>query len=181
MALIAPTTYIQVVEASESTLEEQVVSAAEEVGISTTTLFNLAWSESRLNPQADNGKDRGIVQISRQHHPEVSDWCSFSAPCALRWAAERIKAGYSYEWTVCNCYSYVSLFERLPRMGDLVPNATPAVGRVAVFQYKVKHIAVITKLEERGFWVKEANYKPCLVGERFVGWGDKALLGFWSP
>jgi hypothetical protein len=55
----------------------------------------------------------------------------------------------------------------------------PHVNGGVLFQYeKVYHVAVITKLAETGFWVKEGNYKRCEIGYRFVFWQDEAILGF---
>ena len=99
----------------------------------------------------------------------------------MRWAAQRIKDGYISEWTVANCFSYVSLFVKLPKMSEILPNTTPFVGAVAIFNYNgVKHIAYIKELHADGFIVKEANYRPAVVDEREVNWNDKALVGFWA-
>ena len=66
-------------------------------------------------------------------------------------------------------------------MEDIVPNTTPAVGKVAIFKYNtVKHIALITKLNQDSFEVKEANYRPALIDTRTVSWDDSHLVGFWS-
>lgn len=177
--------HIPIAEAQEvirETLQEKASRIATEYGISTTTFSNLIYSESRWDPNARNEKtqDRGILQINRVWHPEVSDECALDPDCALPWGAQRIKDGYIHEWVPANCYLYVSLFLKLPKMAQIVPNSTPQVGAVAVFQYKnLKHIAIITKLESDGFWVKEANYIPAMIGERFVKWNDPSLEGFW--
>lgn len=50
-----------------------------------------------------------------------------------------------------------------------------------MFNYDgVYHVAYVSKLENNGFWVKEANFKKCQKGERFVEWGNYALIGFWD-
>lgn len=184
-ALVASAPLIQVAHAAapEPTPVEVLVSEiAEEYGIATSTLHNLVKSESQYDPLADNGYDRGLAQISRKWHPEVTDKCAFDSRCALRWTAQRIKDGYLYEWVAANCFSYASLFVKLPRMADIKPNTTPAVGRIAVFKYKsLKHIAVITKLNDKTFEVKESNYVAALIGTRSVSWDDPALLGFFEP
>lgn len=85
----------------------------------------------------------------------------------------------------CFCVSYLRQFiPELPRQDakDFVNNDTPAVGRLALFKYnKINHIALITSLESKGFWVKEANYIPCEKSERFIRWDDKAISGFHNP
>jgi len=63
-------------------------------------LVRLAYCESRFNSKAvgDNGSSRGLFQIHRGYHPEVSDVCAFDAACATRWTMQRINAGYQREW-----------------------------------------------------------------------------------
>ena len=158
-------------------------SVSRETGVASTTLYNLAWSESRFNPLATSTTgDRGIVQINSKAHPEVSDECAFDPQCALQWAAERIKAGYLYEWTAGNCYSYVSLFVDLPRMAEIVPGSPPEVGGVAIYDFNgQKHLAVITGFKTGGFTWKDANRKPGLIQEGFTKWGDPKLRGFFQP
>jgi len=170
-------------EVPKSSLETIIEQVSHETGVASTSLANLAWSESRNDPLADNGSDRGIAQISRRWHPEIPDSCAFDMFCALSWAAQRIKAGFASEWTSANCYAYVSLFVKLPLMQNIIPTEG-AFGDtlVAIFYYKkVKHIALVTETTKDGFWVKEANYTPFIIGKRFIPWGDKALAGFWSP
>jgi hypothetical protein len=68
---------------------------------------------------------------------------------------------------------------------DLVPNTQPAVGVVALFKYgdgvNQHHAALITDIEENGFWVRETNFKRGQETRRFVSWKDKNLRGFHSP
>lgn len=81
-----------------------------------------------------------------------------------------------------NCYLYVQrVVGTLPSMASIVPNSPATVGSVAVFQYPVlKHIAVVESVSKEGVYVSEANYNAGEYGERFVYFGDSALLGFWS-
>lgn len=100
---------------------------------------------------------------------------------SLRYAAQAIANGDEHRWTVCNCRSYASLFVTLPN-GPLIPNASPAIGHLAIFDYDgTPHVAVITEVGEEGFEVKEANYRPCKTGERVVRWDDPSLVGFRAP
>lgn len=80
-----------------------------------------------------------------------------------------------------NCYLYVSQFVKLPLAQLILPNSTPYVGAVVVFQYKVPHYAIVKSLQEDGFIVKESNYTPGVIGERFIKWDDPHLKGFYSP
>lgn len=145
-------------------------------------MTNLAYSESRFNPKADNGADRGLFQINRKYHPEVSDDCSFDAECAARWAAQRILDGYSYEWVSANCYAYASLFVKLPRMAQIAPNSPAVVGGVAIYEFKgIKHVAVITGLQEDGFTYKDANRTAGLITTGFTAWDDPNFIGVYTP
>lgn len=165
------------------TLQERAGLIADEYHVPRETLSNLIESESHWDPsKISETDDRGIVQINAHYHPEVSDECAFNPDCAIAWAAKRIQQGYLYEWTVANCYSYVSLFVHLPPMPSITPNSAPSVGSVAIFDYKgLKHVAYVVALKEEGFLVKEANFEPAKVAERLVNWNDKALEGFWNP
>lgn len=152
-------------------------------GVSTTTLSNLIFSESRWNPEATSTtKDRGITQISSIHHPEVTDECAFNPECALDWTARRIADGYGYEWVSMNCYLAVKLkIKNLPKMAEIVPNTELATSTIAIFSYRnVKHIALVESVKKDSFVVWESNYRPGLIGRREVKINDPALQGFYE-
>lgn len=164
-------------------IEQKIDNIALAHNISTTTLYNLVRYESRLDPNADNGQDRGIVQINREAWPEITDEQAFDPEWSLNWAAEKIANDESHIWTVCNCYSYATtLVGKLPRMSDITPNTTiPRLGDLVVFNYRgKKHIGVQDEILEDGFWIKEANYEACAIGRRFIKWNDPNLVGFYS-
>jgi hypothetical protein len=164
------------------TLEEKSNRIATEHGVATTSLANLVTSESQWNPNADNGYDRGLVQINRKAWPEITDEQAFDPEFSLHFTAEKISEGKGYMWVAGNCYLFAqALLGKLPRMAEIVPNTPyPRVKGLAIFQYKSKHIAVITSVLEDGFWVREANYIPYLMGKRFIKFDDPKLLGYWS-
>lgn len=174
------------VEAPKPSLEALISDVSAEYGISSTTLYNLAYSESRLNPDPpghnDGGRAAGIVQI----HYDVWGFTReqvLDPEFSLRFAAEHIKKGDAWKWwTPMNCYTYLAQFVTLPKMKDIVPTSILTDTKVAIFDYHgLKHIALVTSTEQNGFWVKEANYVAGKIGERFVKWGDKSLTGYWSP
>lgn len=68
-------------------------------------LVRLATCESKLDPNAlgDSGQSRGLFQISRIYHPEVTDECAFDTECSTAWTMHRIENGYQHEWT-CDRY-----------------------------------------------------------------------------
>jgi len=62
---------------------------------------------------------------------------------------------------------------------DLIPNSTPVVGGVALFNYSgVHHTAVITELSEQTFSVIETNYKKCQKTQRDIRYNDPSIRGF---
>ena len=62
---------------------------------------------------------------------------------------------------------------------NISSNSYPITGGLVLFSYpKIKHIALITKLEEVGFWIVEGNFKPCQKTKRFIYWNDTFLAGF---
>lgn len=152
-------------------------------GVSTSTLRNLVWSESRWNPNATSTtNDRGLVMINRDAWPEITDEQAFDPEFSLNFAAEKISQKKEDQWTVCNCYSLVKTrIRNLPKMAEITPNiGNPLVGGVAIFNYKgVKHVAYITKVYDGKFDVIEANLKPCLVAPREVSIKDPFLVGYW--
>lgn len=187
---IPPRAYAAVVETVvpvpvPETLEEKAKRIAKEHGISYEKFSNLIESESKWNPNAVNEKtgDYGVVQINLKSHPTISKEQALDPEFALTWAANEIKGGREWQWTVCNCYSLVkALLGKLPKMAAITPNSPPVVGGVAIFDYKgVKHVAYVKTLKEKTFIVREANFEPCLMGEREVSYEDRALMGFYAP
>ena len=138
--------------------------------------------ESKWNPNTvgDGGYSFGLVQINTKYH-DITREQALDPDFSLRFVAQALKDG-NEDWlfTACNCYQYMKLFKKVPKMADIVPNTTPSVGSIAIFYYKgVKHIAYVTALEAEGFFVKEGNYKKCKKTTRFISYTDPALKGFF--
>ncbi len=165
-------------------IEDKINRIAGEYGIATTSLYNLAKCESKLKPMADNGFDRGLVQINREAWPEITDEQAFDPDFALNFAAKKIADGEGYIWTCGNCYSYaLTQLGKLPKMKALTPNSdVPRVGGLVIMDYNgKKHVAVVIKVLEEGIQVKECNYIAYSCGERLIKWDDKHLIGYWHP
>lgn len=166
----------------EESLEEKAIRIAKEYGIDQESLFNLIACESSWNPKADNQEDRGLVQINRLSHPEISDAEAFDPDFAIDYAAKSLSKGKGYMWTCGNCYLYAKLFIKdLPKMADILPNTDyPNVGGLIIFSYAgVKHIAVIEQVLEKGIYIKEANFHSNLIARRLVKWDDERIIGYW--
>lgn len=83
-----------------------------------------------------------------------------------------------------SCVLYARQFKPdLPPMrtpDDLKPNSIPTVGSAVLMRYgKVPHIAIVTSLHEKGFYIVEANYHRGRPGVRFIKWNDRHLRGFY--
>ena len=66
-------------------------------------LIKLAYCESRFDPFAigDNGKSRGLFQIHRDYHPEITNQQAFDIEFATNWTMNMINAGKQNQWA-CN-------------------------------------------------------------------------------
>lgn len=189
---IAPLTFViplstSTPEATTTPIKVLVSKVAAKKGVSSTTLYNLASSESSLDSEAvgDGGCSVGLVQINLCAHPSIDKADALDPEYALNYAATQIAKGNSYAWTVCSCVKYArALIGNVPlqNASQFVPNTKLHVGALAVFKYSsgVSHVAVVTSVKESSFTVKEANYKPCLTSTRNVSTDDEALIGFWE-
>lgn len=121
--------------------------------------------------------ERGCLQIIPKFHPDV-DPLNFED--SINYFISEYKAGRGWQWTSANCYAYASLFTKLPKMKEIVPNTTPHVGAVAIFMYNVKHIGIVTSINSEGFFLKESNYEAGKIGKRFIPWTSPSLEGFYS-
>lgn len=66
---------------------------------------------------------------------------------------------------------------------NLEPNTGISLGVVVIFltdDKEVRHVAVVTNIEEEGFWVKEGNYVKCEITERYISFDDHRIIGFYE-
>jgi hypothetical protein len=179
-----------VIAAPQETLPEMAARIALAHGIATSTLANLAASESNWNPNAV-GDDDCSYGLTQQNicATKVTKEEALDPETALTIAAEDIAAHRESRYTVCNCWGYLSTrIKSLPRMAAIQPTGPAQIGAVAIFWYKdkqmgapVKHIAEIAKMDATGFTVLETNFTHCLYDRRWISWDDPHLEGFWSP
>ena len=78
-----------------------VQSASRSAGVNPRVAEWIVSHESRDHPEAtgDGGESRGLWQINKAWHPEVSDKCAYDVTCSTDWSLERIRAGYVDEWS----------------------------------------------------------------------------------
>ena len=89
--------------------------AARDEGVDPTVAEWIVSHESGHRPDAtgDGGDSRGLWQINRVYHPEVSDRCAYDVKCSTRWSLRRIMEGYVDEWSTWKYRN--TWFARAPR------------------------------------------------------------------
>jgi hypothetical protein len=78
-----------------------IESAAKIAGVDPRVASWIVSHESQYDLKAlgDNGDSRGIWQINKTWHPEVSDRCAYDLECSTEWSLGRIAAGNAHEWS----------------------------------------------------------------------------------
>ena len=82
-------------------LRAYVEGAARSRGVDPQVADWIVTHESQHHPEAtgDGGESRGLWQINKVWHPEVSDACAYNVSCSTDWSLERIRAGHIDEWS----------------------------------------------------------------------------------
>jgi len=170
------------------TIEEKINQVALSHKIATTTLYNLAMSESSLGEKrvGDSGKSCGVIHFHKDYYPEENARCE-DDEYILNRAAEMIAKGEEYKFTPCSCVQFVKAKgAKLPRgdADDLFPNTdVPSVGGVMILKYwkpERHHVAYIESIEKDGYHIIEANFKKCAITRRVIPINDKHIMGFWQ-
>jgi hypothetical protein len=78
-----------------------VQTEAAELGVNPKLALWIVKHESEFNPRAkgDGEASRGLWQISKIYHPEVSDAMAFNVASSTEWSLERIRSGKANEWS----------------------------------------------------------------------------------
>jgi Transglycosylase SLT domain len=78
-----------------------VQTKALEQGVNPQLALWIVKHESEYNPHAigDGEASRGLWQISKIYHPEVSDAAAFSVASSTEWSLARIRSGKAKEWS----------------------------------------------------------------------------------
>lgn len=82
-------------------IKTYVQAQAAEYGVNPKLALWIVKHESEFNPTArgDGEASRGLWQISRIYHPEVSDAAAFDVVSSTAWSLERIRSGRVNEWS----------------------------------------------------------------------------------
>lgn len=175
-------------EVPRETLEEQIDRIAIYHSAPTTTLFNLAQSESTLGQErvGDGGDACGVVHFNKNWFPTEFTKCGDDEYILTR-AAEMIASGEAWKFSPCSCIATAkNLGVKIPpktNAWDLHPNvAWPQRGDLVLFRYPsgMAHVAVFQEWRGDSMYVKEGNFKPCkAITERLVSPNDPSLTGYW--
>lgn len=89
-----------------------------------------------------------------------------------------------YNQIFCSCITYLKSLGKTVS-GDawnLQPNTGIHEGAIALFHYsnRLGHAALVTKIENEGFFISEVNFRKCAYTERFIKWNYYALYGFYE-
>jgi soluble lytic murein transglycosylase-like protein len=78
-----------------------VQTEAVEHGVNPKLALWIVKHESHFNPLAkgDGEASRGLWQISKIYHPEVSDAAAFGVASSTEWSLQRIRSGKANEWS----------------------------------------------------------------------------------
>jgi len=99
---------------SAKEVKAYVQTQAMEYGVNPKLALWIVKHESEFNPRAkgDGEASRGLWQISKIYHPEVSDAMAFNVASSTEWSLERIRSGKVNEWST---YRYCrTLYEDCP-------------------------------------------------------------------
>jgi len=82
-------------------VKSYVQSQAAKFGVNPNLALWIVKHESQFNPRAkgDGEASRGLWQISKIYHPEVSDAVAFNVASSTEWSLERIRSGKAREWS----------------------------------------------------------------------------------
>jgi soluble lytic murein transglycosylase-like protein len=85
------------------TIEQKIEYYAEKYNVSKYVMHTVINCESSYNPNAigDGGKSRGLSQIHKPSHPNVTDEQAFDPDFAIDFMAKHMSQGNSWMWT---CY-----------------------------------------------------------------------------
>jgi hypothetical protein len=99
---ISPNTlHLQIGRPEAQELMAFIRTKALEHGVNPDLALWIARHESGFNPRAqgDGDASRGLWQISKIYHPEVSDGAAFGVASSTEWSLERIRSGKANEWS----------------------------------------------------------------------------------
>ena len=95
-----------VIQSSTSTVKQYVETQAKLLGVNVNLAICIVTHESQLNPKTlgDDGNSRGLWQISKIYHPEVTDAVAFSEVSSTAWSLNWIKSGHIAQWSTYKEY-----------------------------------------------------------------------------
>lgn len=167
---------------------------AKEYRIASTTLYNLAKSESGLQADPpghnDGGSAAGIVQIHYKTWGFTKEQV-LDPEFSLRFAAKYIARGEEWKyWTPCSCVLYSRAQGTTIPGGmnawDFYPNVSLknlAIGDLVLFRYKdgTRHVGTYKGMKGEKMVVAQSNFRPCLSEVWYLLPTDPSIYGYWHP
>lgn len=103
---IAAPISVPTINENSSTVKLYVEAQAKLLGVNPELAICIVTHESQLDPSklGDDGNSRGLWQISKIWHPEVSDAVAFSEVSSTQWALDWIKKGHIKQWSTFKEY-----------------------------------------------------------------------------
>lgn len=176
-------------QAPESDIRPAIERIADKWGIASSTLYNLAESESGVGKErvGDGGKSCGIIHFHQDFYPEEFSKCD-DDEYILNKAAEMIANGEEWKFTPCSCIQTAkAMGAKLPKgnANDLFPNTSeaPRVGGVLILKYwnpDRHHVAYIEKISENGYHIVEGNFEKCKITRRVIPIEDRHIMGAYK-
>lgn len=122
---------LRVIYMPHTAVRAYVQSAARAAGVDPRVAEWIVAHESGHRPEVtgDGGASRGLWQINKAWHPEVSDACAYSIACSTHWSLQRIRSGYADEWSTWR--DCKTRFDDCPTNGPLAERRHEAVRSAA--------------------------------------------------
>lgn len=89
------------------TVNEKITTYAKKYNVSSSLMTEIIKKESNFNPNAIGdkhikcGHSRGLVQISKCYHPEISDEKAFDVDFSIEYLAKELSKGHCRQWSTC--------------------------------------------------------------------------------
>lgn len=103
---LSTTAYAQVAEAptkTPETIKQTISRIAREYNVSEEVMNTVVECESQYNTNAvgDHGNSKGLVQIHRKYHPDITESQAFDPEFSLSFLAKNLANNKGYLWS---CY-----------------------------------------------------------------------------
>jgi len=91
-------------------IKDEISITSNKYGVDPKVVDAVVFCESSYNETAlgDGGKSRGLAQIHKDYHPEITDEEAYDPEYAIDFLARNIKEGRGYLWTCARDLGFAS-------------------------------------------------------------------------